>query len=60
MQGHKPTLDADGHIDLARSFGSGGGSALRAVIPPQLTLDICLAAEVDLEEGAMPIASSLF
>lgn len=40
---------ADGHVNPSKVLGSGPRSAARALIPYELSMDMCLSAEGDLE-----------
>lgn len=41
------TMGKNGHTNVSKAFGGGDRAAMRAVIPPELSLSVCLAAERD-------------
>lgn len=44
-------MGTSGHVNVSKAFGGGDRAALRAVIPPELALDVCIAAERDFAAG---------
>jgi hypothetical protein len=55
-----PSARVGTHLNVGKMFGGGDRAALRAVIPYELALDVCLAAERDLAAGAKPIPTMLW